>query len=54
MAARRLQASRRWGGFDRRGETRDAGQPGVRLRMYTDLRPVPEEASLPEPAIGQP
>ncbi|WP_240361464.1 MULTISPECIES: DUF6207 family protein [unclassified Streptomyces] len=28
--------------------TRDAGQPGVRLRMYTDLRQVLEEASSPE------
>ncbi|MFF2128685.1 DUF6207 family protein [Streptomyces olivochromogenes] len=28
---------------------RDAGQPGVRLRMYTDLRQVLEEASSPEP-----
>ncbi|MFF3336334.1 DUF6207 family protein [Streptomyces sp. NPDC002888] len=30
--------------------TRDAGQPGVRLRMYTGLRQVLEEASPPEPA----
>lgn len=30
--------------------TRDAGQPGVRLRMYTDLWQVLEEASSPEPA----
>ncbi|MET9039342.1 DUF6207 family protein [Streptomyces mirabilis] len=30
--------------------TRDAGQPGVRLRMYTDLRQVLEEASSPAPS----
>jgi hypothetical protein len=29
--------------------TRDADQPGVRLRTYTNLRLVLEEASSPEP-----
>ncbi|MFF4138008.1 DUF6207 family protein [Streptomyces mirabilis] len=29
---------------------RDAGQPGVRLRMYTDLRQVLEETSSPAPS----
>ncbi|MFC9848679.1 DUF6207 family protein [Streptomyces sp. NPDC060223] len=32
--------------------TRDVGQPGVRLRMYTDLRQVLTETSLPEQATG--
>jgi hypothetical protein len=30
--------------------TRDVGQPGVRLRMYTDLRQALTETSLPEQA----
>ncbi|MDT0485262.1 DUF6207 family protein [Streptomyces doebereineriae] len=32
--------------------TRDAGQPGVRLRMYADLRQVSEEGFSPGRARG--
>ncbi|MEU0946899.1 DUF6207 family protein [Streptomyces canus] len=32
--------------------TRDAGQPGVRLRMYADLRQVAGERIAPERARG--
>ncbi|MFF9409834.1 DUF6207 family protein [Streptomyces anandii] len=39
-----------WGTSTAERTTRDAGQPGVRLRMYIDLRQVLEEASSPEPA----
>ncbi|MET9083235.1 DUF6207 family protein [Streptomyces sp. NPDC004237] len=39
-----------WGTSIAERATRDAGQPGVRLRMYTDLRQVLEEASSPEPS----
>ncbi|MFE1986736.1 DUF6207 family protein [Streptomyces mirabilis] len=41
--------ARTWGTSTAERTTRDAGQPGVRLRMYTDLRQVLEEASSPEP-----
>ncbi|MFD9657503.1 DUF6207 family protein [Streptomyces mirabilis] len=41
--------ARIWGTSIAERTTRDAGQPGVRLRMYTDLRQVLEEASSPEP-----
>ncbi|MET9913739.1 DUF6207 family protein [Streptomyces sp. NPDC006476] len=40
--------ARTWGTAPAECTTRDAGQPGVRLRMYTDLRQVLEEASPPE------
>ncbi|MGP4088622.1 DUF6207 family protein [Streptomyces sp. KR55] len=42
--------ARIWGTSSVERTTRDAGQPGVRLRMYTDLRQVLEEASSPVPA----
>ncbi|MCX5063734.1 DUF6207 family protein [Streptomyces sp. NBC_00201] len=42
--------ARLWGTSTAESTTRDAGQPGVRLRMYTDLRQVLGEASPPEPA----
>ncbi|MFG2455472.1 DUF6207 family protein [Streptomyces sp. NPDC048523] len=32
--------------------TLDAGQPGVRLRMYADLRQVSDERFSPERARG--
>jgi hypothetical protein len=41
--------ARTWGTSTAERTTRDAGQPGVRLRMYTDLRQVLEEASSPDP-----
>jgi hypothetical protein len=40
--------ARTWGASTAERTTRDPGQPGVRLRMYTDLRQVLEEASSPE------
>ncbi|MFI9248008.1 DUF6207 family protein [Streptomyces sp. NPDC053086] len=40
--------ARTWGTSTAERTTRDPGQPGVRLRMYTDLRQVLEEASSPE------
>ncbi|MGW2891871.1 DUF6207 family protein [Streptomyces griseoruber] len=40
--------ARTWGTSTVECTTRDAGQPGVRLRMYTDLRQVLEDASSPE------
>ncbi|MFJ9589687.1 DUF6207 family protein [Streptomyces acidicola] len=42
--------ARIWGTSTAERTTRDAGQPGVRLRMYTDLRQILEEASAPESA----
>jgi hypothetical protein len=42
--------ARTWGTSTAERTTRDPGQPGVRLRMYTDLRQVLEEAPSPEPA----
>ncbi|MFJ9893664.1 DUF6207 family protein [Streptomyces sp. NPDC091280] len=43
--------ARTWGTSTAERTTRDPGQPGVRLRMYTDLRQIlDEEASSPEPA----
>jgi Family of unknown function (DUF6207) len=41
--------ARTWGASTAERTTRDAGQPGVRLRMYTDLRQVLKEAPSPEP-----
>ncbi|MDX2576680.1 DUF6207 family protein [Streptomyces scabiei] len=41
--------ARLWGTSTAEHTTRDVGQPGVRLRLYTDLRQVLEEASPPEP-----
>ncbi|MEU3620184.1 DUF6207 family protein [Streptomyces sp. NPDC006872] len=41
--------ARTWGTSRVERTTRDAGRPGVRLRMYTGLRQVLEEASSPEP-----
>ncbi|MFF3911017.1 DUF6207 family protein [Streptomyces sp. NPDC001848] len=41
--------ARLWGTSTAVHTTRDAGQPGVRLRMYTDLCQVLGEASPPEP-----
>jgi hypothetical protein len=41
--------ARTWGTSTAERTTRDPGQPGVRLRMYTDLRQVLEEASPPDP-----
>ncbi|MFI6663179.1 DUF6207 family protein [Streptomyces sp. NPDC050523] len=46
--------ARTWGTSTAERTTRDPGQPGVRLRMYTDLRQVLEEASSPEPAPSAP
>jgi hypothetical protein len=42
--------ARTWGTAPAERTTRDAGQPGVRLRMYADLRQVLDGASLPEQA----
>ncbi|MFE2971567.1 DUF6207 family protein [Streptomyces sp. NPDC059340] len=42
--------ARTWGTSTAERTTRDAGQPGVRLRMYTDLRQVLEEATSPAPS----
>lgn len=42
--------ARIWGASTAERTTRDVGQPGVRLRMYTDQRQVLEETSPPEPA----
>ncbi|MFD8006500.1 DUF6207 family protein [Streptomyces mirabilis] len=42
--------ARTWGTSTAERTTRDTGQPGVRLRMYTDLRQVLEEASSPAPS----
>ncbi|MER6377216.1 DUF6207 family protein [Streptomyces mirabilis] len=42
--------ARTWGTSTAERTTRDAGQLGVRLRMYTDLRQVLEEASSPAPS----
>ena len=35
--------ARTWGTSTAERSTRDPGQPGVRLRMYADLRQVPDE-----------
>ncbi|TVZ90522.1 DUF6207 family protein [Streptomyces sp. BK340] len=45
-----FQASiaRTWGTATAERTTRDPGQPGVRLRMYTDLRQVLKQTSPPE------
>ncbi|WP_369394944.1 DUF6207 family protein [Streptomyces sp. CG1] len=32
--------------------TRDAGRPGVRLQMYTDLRQALEDDTPPEPTLA--
>nr|WP_229841662.1 DUF6207 family protein [Streptomyces brasiliensis] len=37
--------ARTWGTATAERTTRDPGQPGVRLRMYTDMRQVLEEAT---------
>jgi hypothetical protein len=42
--------ARTWGTSTADCTIRDAGQPGVRLRMYIDLRQVIEEPYPPEPA----
>ncbi|GHE51326.1 DUF6207 family protein [Streptomyces capitiformicae] len=42
--------ARIWGTSTAERTTRDPGQPGVRLRMYTDLRQALVETSSPEPA----
>ncbi|MGP4009899.1 DUF6207 family protein [Streptomyces sp. 4N124] len=44
--------ARMWGTSIAERTTRDVGQPGVRLRMYTDLRQVLAQASPPEPVTG--
>ncbi|MFE7958635.1 DUF6207 family protein [Streptomyces sp. NPDC057413] len=41
--------ARLWATSTAERTTRDAGQPGVRLRIYTDLRQRLEEGSPPEP-----
>lgn len=41
---------RMWGTSPAECTTRDVGQPGVRLRMYADLRQVLPEVSPSEPA----
>ncbi|MFD7408405.1 DUF6207 family protein [Streptomyces sp. NPDC059866] len=45
--------ARTWGTSTAERTTRDAGRPGMRLRMYTDLRQVLEEASSSERAAGE-
>ncbi|MEU6258609.1 DUF6207 family protein [Streptomyces sp. NPDC047043] len=42
--------ARMWGTSPAECTTRDVGQPGVRLRMYADLRQVLEDPSLPPKA----
>ncbi|RPF39123.1 hypothetical protein EDD92_9323 [Streptomyces sp. TLI_185] len=42
--------ARIWGTSTAERTTRDPGRPGVRLRLYTDLRQVLEDGSSPEPA----
>ncbi|MEU3491179.1 DUF6207 family protein [Streptomyces massasporeus] len=42
--------ARIWGTSIAERTTWDAGQPGVRLRMYTDFRQVLQEVFLPEQA----
>ncbi|MFE4755468.1 DUF6207 family protein [Streptomyces mirabilis] len=42
--------ARTWGTSTAERTSRDAGEPCVRLRMYTDLRQVLEEASSPAPS----
>ncbi|WP_307841099.1 DUF6207 family protein [Streptomyces sp. GESEQ-4] len=44
--------ARTWGTSTAERTTRDVGQPGVRLRKYTDLRQVLAQASPPEPVTS--
>ncbi|WP_328349173.1 DUF6207 family protein [Streptomyces sp. NBC_00445] len=44
--------ARMWGTSTAERTTRDVGQPGVRLRLYTDLRQVLAQGSPPEPVTG--
>ncbi|MFD7408563.1 DUF6207 family protein [Streptomyces sp. NPDC059866] len=44
--------ARTWGTSTADRTTRDVGQPGVRLRLYVDLRQVLAQDSPPERALA--